>query len=90
MNIGIQDGVEAGRVVGRALLEGRTGETDLGQYELIRKPVAEGVVALTHRITTMGTIERPWVCLVRNWILWGVINLPFVKGYMVHRLAELQ
>ncbi|GAB7338353.1 hypothetical protein MBLNU457_4656t1 [Dothideomycetes sp. NU457] len=89
MNIGIQDGVAAADVIGRAILHGETAERDLRRYEELRRPVAKGVVALTHRLTLLVTLRNPLLCLLRNWALFVLLAIPFVRNGMTRRLAEL-
>ncbi|KUI55099.1 Pentachlorophenol 4-monooxygenase [Cytospora mali] len=89
MNIGIQDGVRLGEVLSEAVLAGKTSDDALGRYEGERRPVAKGVVALTHRMTMMGTLKAPFLGAVRNWFLWAVMSMPWARYWMTYRLSEL-
>jgi 2-polyprenyl-6-methoxyphenol hydroxylase-like FAD-dependent oxidoreductase len=89
MNTGIQDGVRLGEILSEAVLEAKSSDADLDRYEKERRPVAAGVVALTHRITTMATMRSPWLGVLRNWGLWMVMCIPFVRRAVTYRLAEL-
>jgi len=89
MNIGIQDGVAAAAVVTQAILHGATADQDLAKYEALRRPVAQGIVTLTHRLTLLVTLRNPILCLLRNWVLFIVLSLPFFRTKMTRRLAEL-
>lgn len=89
MNIGIQDGVAAAAVITQAILHGATAVQDLAKYEAMRRPVAQGVVGLTHRLTLLVTLRNPLLCLLRNWALFLLLSMPFVRSKMTRRLAEL-
>jgi 2-polyprenyl-6-methoxyphenol hydroxylase-like FAD-dependent oxidoreductase len=56
MNTGIQDAVALGHALAGGLA-GRADETRLDEYERIRRPIAERVVAFTDRITRAATLR---------------------------------
>ena len=89
MNIGIQDGVAAAAVISQAILHGRTADQDLARYGALRRPIAQGVVTLTHRLTLLVILRNPILCLLRSWLLFLVCSLPFVRTKMTRHLAEL-
>lgn len=88
MNIGIQDGLEAATVIGGALLGGRNSARDLDRYEERRRPVAKGVIALTHRLTVFVTLRHPLLVRLRNMFIRFVIGWG-VRMRLTRRLAEL-
>ena len=90
MNIGIQDGCRLGQILSEAVGKGKSSEADLDRYGAERRPVAEGVVALTHRITLMGTLKSPFLGMLRNWFIWTVMSLPFMRSWIVFKLSELE
>jgi len=79
MNTGIQDGY----ALGRALATGR-----LDDYETRRRPVAQRVVALTHRMTRMATTRNPAARAVRNSALPVLARLGLSRK-IATELAEL-
>jgi len=89
MNVGIQDGVAAAAVISQAILHGRTADQDLARYGALRRPIAQGVVTLTHRLTLLVILRNPILCLLRSWLLFLVCSLPFVRTKMTRRFAEL-
>jgi 2-polyprenyl-6-methoxyphenol hydroxylase-like FAD-dependent oxidoreductase len=81
MNTGIQDAIELAKV----LADG----TDLDAYEARRRPVAAGVVALTHRMTRIATLRSRSLIAVRNAVLPLVGGLPPVRRGLAMNLSEL-
>ncbi|MET8583527.1 FAD-dependent monooxygenase [Streptomyces collinus] len=79
MNTGIQDGYALGRAFATGRLDG---------YEAQRRPVAQRVVALTHRMTRVATTRNPVARGVRNTVLplLGHTGLP---DKLATELAEL-
>jgi 2-polyprenyl-6-methoxyphenol hydroxylase-like FAD-dependent oxidoreductase len=80
MNTGIQDG----HALGRALAEGRVGD-----YERLRRPVAERVLAFTDRMTRISTLRSAPARAVRNAVLPVLTRLPAVRRRLVTEMAEL-
>ena len=88
MNTGIQDAlVLAGRLAA-VLLEG-VGESTLDEYEAERRPVAEEVVAFTHRMTRVATLGNAPLRGVRNAVLRALDWVPAVHRTMAMNLSEL-
>ncbi|KAJ9664504.1 hypothetical protein H2198_000155 [Neophaeococcomyces mojaviensis] len=86
MNTGMQDAEYLATVLADAVLSGRDSEMDLDRYEKVWRPVAQGVVALTHRLTVATTVANPWVCWARNRMMWLVPKIvPGLKRYMSWR-----
>ncbi|HEX3575972.1 MAG TPA: FAD-dependent monooxygenase [Rhodopila sp.] len=88
MNIGIQDAVALGERLA-AVIGGHQPDSYLQRYEVERRPVAQRVVALTDRMTRMGTLTSPAGQLVRNLGLRAVGYLPPMRRMMATRMAEL-
>src|SRR4051794_29786360 len=80
MNTGIQDGF----ALGNALATG-----DLDSYEIQRRPVAQRVVAFTHRMTRIATTRSRPARLARNLALRLLGNLPAFRTKLATELAEL-
>ncbi len=80
MNTGIQDG----HALGRALAEDRVGD-----YENLRRPVAERVLAFTDRMTRISTLRSAPARAVRNAVLPVLTRLPAVRRRLVTEMAEL-
>ncbi|WP_067679135.1 FAD-dependent oxidoreductase [Nocardia miyunensis] len=87
MNTGIQDGALLGQLLARVL----HGEPDilLDQYEAIRRPIAQGVVALTDRMTRMATLRPRPARALRNAVIRIALSFPGMRRAMAFRLAEL-
>ncbi|MBY8863729.1 FAD-dependent monooxygenase [Nocardia sp. CA2R105] len=87
MNTGIQDGALLGQLLARVL----HGEPDtlLDRYEEIRRPVAQGVVTLTDRMTRMATLRPRPARALRNIVIRTATSFPSVRRAVAFRLAEL-
>ena len=87
MNTGIQDAV----CLGRLLVRVQQGEPEslLDEYETTRRPVAQGVVALTDRMTRMATLRSPAARMARNLALRAADKVPPLRRGFAYRLAEL-
>jgi 2-polyprenyl-6-methoxyphenol hydroxylase-like FAD-dependent oxidoreductase len=87
MNTGIQDGVTLGRLLATAL---RTADdTVLDEYERVRRPVAEQVVAFTDRMTRMATLRGRRQRAVRNAAIRTIGALPMVRTTLATQIAGL-
>ena len=88
MNTGIQDAVVLGHALS-AVISGQADESRLDQYERVRRPVAERVVAFTDRMTRMATLRsrRGWA--VRNAFIRVVSRIPAVPRRLATELAGL-
>jgi 2-polyprenyl-6-methoxyphenol hydroxylase-like FAD-dependent oxidoreductase len=69
----------------------RHGEPDtlLDAYEAERRPVAEEVVAFTHKLTKIATVGREPVRSLRNTTLRMLDWIPAVHRAMAMNLSEL-
>jgi 2-polyprenyl-6-methoxyphenol hydroxylase-like FAD-dependent oxidoreductase len=85
MNTGIQDATMLGRLLAVAI----TGEDRLDTYEATRRPVAAGVVTMTHRLTRAATARNPLVRTARNTALTVAGRIPAVRRAMAMNLSEL-
>ncbi|MEH0516687.1 FAD-dependent monooxygenase [Streptomyces sp. B21-079] len=79
MNTGIQDGYALGRAFATGRLDG---------YEAQRRPVAQRVVAFTHRMTRLATTRSSVARSVRNIALPLLAHTPMPKK-LATELAEL-
>jgi 2-polyprenyl-6-methoxyphenol hydroxylase-like FAD-dependent oxidoreductase len=80
MNTGIQDAAE----LARRILEGTEDE-----YESVRRPVAEGVLAMTDRMTRAATVRNPVARAVRDTVLAVAGHNPLVRQKLAMSLSEL-
>jgi len=88
MNTGIQDAVALGRAL-TAVVRGAK-ETRLDEYDRVRRPVAQRVVAFTDRMTRMATLRTPRARAMRN-ILVGLIGrIPAFRRFLAMELSELR
>jgi 2-polyprenyl-6-methoxyphenol hydroxylase-like FAD-dependent oxidoreductase len=88
MNTGIQDAIMLAELLAD-VLGGHTPAPDLDRYETSRRPVALGVVAMTHRLTRAATIKHPLTRLVRNTALRTAGRLRPVRHAFAMSLSEL-
>jgi 2-polyprenyl-6-methoxyphenol hydroxylase-like FAD-dependent oxidoreductase len=87
MNIGIQDAVDLGTAMQRALTAGD--ESALNGYEARRRPVAQEVVALTDRTTRLATARGPLARTARDVAVSLAGRIPAVRRRLAFALAEL-
>jgi 2-polyprenyl-6-methoxyphenol hydroxylase-like FAD-dependent oxidoreductase len=73
MNTGLVDAVILGRLLIGVIKEGRP-PSDLDQYQALRRPAAEKVLALADRLTRVALIRGFWGKLLRS-LVFGVLNL---------------
>ncbi|HJP75581.1 MAG TPA: FAD-dependent monooxygenase [Pseudonocardiaceae bacterium] len=85
MNTGIQDAVALGRLLVRA----HNGEDVLDQYEATRRPIAQGVVSFTDRMTRMATLSSPALRALRNAAVPVITSIPVVRHRIAYQLSEL-
>lgn len=89
MNTGIQDAVALGHALTAALVEG-AGDGPLDDYERIRRPVAERVVAFTDRMTRVATMRSRRGRRIRNAILSTIGQIPAAPQRLAYELAGLR
>ncbi|MGH8880762.1 MAG: FAD-dependent monooxygenase, partial [Stackebrandtia sp.] len=88
MNTGIQDAVSlAGKLT--AVLRDGEPDSSLDAYEAERRPIAEDVVAFTHRMTRIATLGNGPLRGVRNSALRALDFIPAVHRTMAMNLSEL-
>lgn len=73
MNTGLVDAVILGRLLVGVLKQGRPA-SDLDQYETLRRPAAQKVLALADRLTKVALVRSVWGKLLRS-LIFGVLNL---------------
>jgi 2-polyprenyl-6-methoxyphenol hydroxylase-like FAD-dependent oxidoreductase len=86
MNLGIQDGVALADALARVL----AGEPDsvLDDYSAARRPIAQQVVEMTHRLTRLATLPRAARPL-RNVFIGIAGRVPSVRRALAMRLSGL-
>ncbi|MFC4051530.1 FAD-dependent oxidoreductase [Actinomadura syzygii] len=88
MNTGLQDAIAlAPRLA--AVLAGDAPAASLDAYEAERRPVAEGVVRMTDRMTRAATSGGAPARRARNLLLRVLDRVPAVRRRMAMRLSEL-
>jgi len=88
MNTGMQDAVALGARLAGVLRDGAD-ECILDGYEAERRPVAADVVAFTHRMTRVATVNHSGVRRIRNATLRVLNRIPAVRRKMALNLSEL-
>jgi 2-polyprenyl-6-methoxyphenol hydroxylase-like FAD-dependent oxidoreductase len=88
MNTGIQDAILLAELLAD-VLGGHTPVADLDRYETVRRPVALGVVAMTHRLTGAATVRHPLARSLRNTALRAAGRLRPVRHAFAMNLSEL-
>ncbi|MFI1918706.1 FAD-dependent monooxygenase [Nocardia sp. NPDC020380] len=87
MNTGIQDAAFLGALLARV----HAGEPDsiLDTYESVRRPVAQGVVSFTDRMTRMATLSNPVAREARNLLISTITHIGAVNHKLAYELSEL-
>jgi len=88
MNTGIQDAANLAAKLAAVLRDGAPEDT-LDAYEAERRPVAEEVVAFTHRMTRVATVANAPLRGARNTLLRVLDRIPAVHRSMALSLSEL-
>jgi 2-polyprenyl-6-methoxyphenol hydroxylase-like FAD-dependent oxidoreductase len=86
MNLGIQDAVALADAIAEVLDGGP--DTPLDAYSATRRPIAQRVIALTDRLTTLATLPRP-LRPARNALLGLVGHVPSATRALASRLSGL-
>jgi 2-polyprenyl-6-methoxyphenol hydroxylase-like FAD-dependent oxidoreductase len=89
MNTGIQDAVALGHALAEVLI-GRADERRLDEYERIRRPIAQRVVAFTDRMTRMATLRTSRGRAVRNAALSVFGRVPPIRRRLAMELSGLR
>jgi 2-polyprenyl-6-methoxyphenol hydroxylase-like FAD-dependent oxidoreductase len=88
MNTGIQDAmVLADTLV--SVLSGAESAAVLDRYERERRPIAESVVRLTHRMTRVATMRGRAATAVRNGALQLAGRIPAFRRKLAMDLSEM-
>ncbi|MFD1936918.1 MULTISPECIES: FAD-dependent oxidoreductase [Nonomuraea] len=87
MNTGIQDALNLAGKLSAVLRDGAP-ETVLDEYEAERRPVAEEVVAFTHKMTRIATVGSGPLRSLRNTALRALDWIPAVHRTMAMNLSE--
>jgi hypothetical protein len=89
MNAGIQDALDlAGKLAD--VLAGRADDAVLDQYEDERRPVAESVHRLTHRMRGIATLRGRRAARIRNQCLRALGRVPVFRRELTRRLSGLE
>jgi 2-polyprenyl-6-methoxyphenol hydroxylase-like FAD-dependent oxidoreductase len=87
MNTGIQDAVKLAEVLTVVLAGGDVGRLD--EYERVRRPIAQRVVAFTDRMTRIATLESRPKRALRNTAMALFGRVPQVRDRLTLELSEL-
>jgi 2-polyprenyl-6-methoxyphenol hydroxylase-like FAD-dependent oxidoreductase len=88
MNTGIQDAVSLAQALADVL--GGADETKLDAWAADRHKIAEGVVALTDRMTRMATLRSPAGRALRNVGIGIAGHIPSIGRALARNVAELR
>jgi 2-polyprenyl-6-methoxyphenol hydroxylase-like FAD-dependent oxidoreductase len=88
MNTGVQDAMMLAGLL-TEVISGKAGEDRLDAYEATRRPIATGVVTLTHRLTRAATARNPMARVARNTALTLAGRVPSVRRRLAMTLSEL-
>lgn len=88
MNTGIVDAVVLGELLS-GVIRGRRPESDLGYYELLRRPAAAQVLALAGVLTKLATVRGSVPRAARNLLLSTVGALPPARKRLMMNLSGL-
>jgi 2-polyprenyl-6-methoxyphenol hydroxylase-like FAD-dependent oxidoreductase len=87
MNTGIQDAISLGAALTETLADGQDARLDTWAHA--RHAVAQDVVAMTDRMTRMGTLQSAVGKTLRNAALSLAGHVPAVRRAIATNLAEL-
>ncbi len=87
MNMGIQDAVSLAEPLGKAVEAGEV--SGLGQWSKTRHRIAKKVVTMTHRMTLVAALSKPWQRIVRNMVLGVISCMPGLSQKFARKLSEL-
>jgi 2-polyprenyl-6-methoxyphenol hydroxylase-like FAD-dependent oxidoreductase len=88
MNTGLVDACVLGRLL-TAVVSLKQPDAILDQYQSLRRPAAEKVLALADRLTRLATVRNPVARQFRN-VLFSLVNhLPFAKRGLAMALSGL-
>ncbi|MDB5651587.1 MAG: monooxygenase FAD-binding protein [Hyphomicrobiales bacterium] len=87
MNTGIQDAIALAQALAASMEDGD--ETRIDAWAADRHKIAARVVALTDRLTRMGTARSPVVQKLRNAAISFAGTLPMVRAALARNIAEL-
>ncbi len=88
MNTGIVDAVVLGQLL-PDIISGARAEADIDQYQRLRRPAAEQVIAQSHRLTQLATARGPVRRLLRNTLLRAADGLPRARRSIELNLSGL-
>jgi 2-polyprenyl-6-methoxyphenol hydroxylase-like FAD-dependent oxidoreductase len=88
MNTGIQDAFNLGWKLAM-VVQGKASSQLLDSYQAERVPIAEGVLALTHRLVTTCTMASPRKRWLRDNLLPIVMAVPAAERRYVNRLSQV-
>ena len=88
MNTGIQDAIMLAELLAD-VLGGHVPAAELDRYETVRRPVALGVVGMTHRLSRAATARNPLTRVLRNTALRAAGRLRPVRHAFAMSLSEL-
>ena len=89
MNAGIQDALHLADKLSD-VISGRADVSVLDRYEEERRPVAESILGVTHRLTRVATMRGRVAPKIRNRSLRFVSKFPAVRRRFAHRLSGLE
>ena len=85
MNAGILDAV----VLAGAIEQALAGQPEaLDRYAADRRPVAQQIIAMAHRLTRLATV-RPALRSWRNTVIWMLMSLPQLRRRFAWQLSGL-
>jgi len=88
MNTGIQDAMNLADAL-VSVLSGVADSAALDRYEAVRRPIAESVVRLTHRLTQVATLHGGAAMALRNGALRLAGRIPQFRRKLAMDLSEL-
>ncbi|KAI7207343.1 hypothetical protein KC365_g16605 [Hortaea werneckii] len=87
MNAGIQDGLAVATVLKAAVIDDEDSEAALDRYERVRRPIAKGIIQMTHRLTVVGQWKSAWAKWARDWFIGVFMQVAGVEAGVTKRLA---
>lgn len=88
MNTGIQDAFNLSWKLAY-VIKGYAPESLLQTYQQERFPIAQSVVDLTSRMTTVASLKNPLLISIRDWLVPVVAKTNFIQNEAAGRMSEL-
>jgi 2-polyprenyl-6-methoxyphenol hydroxylase-like FAD-dependent oxidoreductase len=88
MNMGLVDACVLGRLLAD-VISGQLPESELDQYQRLRRPAAKHVMGLVGRMTRLATTKSAPRRVLRNFVLRFINSVPMARRKLEHNLSGI-